>query len=304
MLECSLLPTLRRVVDNRVCLLGLDWMYREAMKRHERNELRECAQFVAAALRIAPADVPVEGYYAEEPALMEYFRLVRALQRVESRRGPVVAAMHEFQRLRAVTASPIFGRSQNSNGLLPAPRDPLVQALDDVFPEWTVPRLTEAAGNIACVNDDISLVGLAARTRDAVLLAAMRESVVLYAETPAMMPRIPPTIEYIWQVDTEFASAAGRFVREFNALCNERLPSPLPDNAEHYWHAHTANDVVGRCVRLGYDDSTMPIRHYHWGIMRAADGSLTVQEFWDAEVWTTQRYSAAMDRHVCRPRLE
>ena len=33
-----------RVVDNRVFLLGLDWLYRSAMQEHERTELRECAR--------------------------------------------------------------------------------------------------------------------------------------------------------------------------------------------------------------------------------------------------------------------
>jgi hypothetical protein len=279
-------------------------MYREAMKSHERNELRECARCVAAALQIAPADVPIEGYYAEEPELTEYFGLVRALQRVDRGRESIVSALHEFQRLFAVTSSPIFGRTQNSNSLLPAPRDPLAQAMDDVYPEWTVPRLTEAAENIARANDNISLVGLAARAHDPVLLAATRESVVLYADAPAMMPQIRPTIEYVWRVDADFASVARRFVCEFNALCNENIPSPASDNAEHYWHAHTANDVVGRCVRLGYDDSTKPIRHYHWGIYRTADDALAVQEFWDAEVWTTEGYRAALDNHGRCPGLE
>lgn len=134
---------------------------------------------------------------------------------------------------------------------------------------------------------------LAARARDAVHLAATRESVVLYSNAPCMMSQIRPTIEYVWMVDADFASAAGSFVRAFNALVNENIPSPASKNAECYWHAHTTNNVVGRCVRLGFDDSTKPIRHYHWGICRAADNSLAVQEFWDAEVWTTERYRSA-----------
>ena len=49
----------RCVVNNRVFLLGLDALYRKAMKRHERVELLICARKVAGALRIRPADVPV-----------------------------------------------------------------------------------------------------------------------------------------------------------------------------------------------------------------------------------------------------
>jgi hypothetical protein len=62
------------IVDNRVFLLGLDNHYRELMKDHEREELLLCARRVAAALQVKPADVPVEGYYAEHPKLTEYFR--------------------------------------------------------------------------------------------------------------------------------------------------------------------------------------------------------------------------------------
>ncbi len=51
----------RVIVDNRMFLLGLDKLYRDAMKKHERSELRQCAQRVANALDLAPAQVPVEG---------------------------------------------------------------------------------------------------------------------------------------------------------------------------------------------------------------------------------------------------
>ncbi len=45
------MAAIRRLIDNRVCLLGLDWMYREAMKRHEKGELLECARLRDAVLR-------------------------------------------------------------------------------------------------------------------------------------------------------------------------------------------------------------------------------------------------------------
>jgi hypothetical protein len=59
----------RLVVDNRVFLLGLDELYRESMKTHERSELLICARETADALSVAPADVPIEGYYTEDEAL-------------------------------------------------------------------------------------------------------------------------------------------------------------------------------------------------------------------------------------------
>src|SRR5262245_10918203 len=98
-----------RVVDNRIFLLGLDELYRDAMKRHERGELLLCARRVAAALEVAPAAVPVEGYYAEDQQLTEYFLLMRALQEVSEERTQVVAALPEFQRLLDVTSAPLYG---------------------------------------------------------------------------------------------------------------------------------------------------------------------------------------------------
>ncbi|MBZ5538082.1 MAG: hypothetical protein LAO31_19180 [Acidobacteriia bacterium] len=162
------------VVDNRVFLLGLDKLYRDAMKQHERGELSACARDVAAALHVNPADVPVEGYYAEDQQLTEYFRLVRALQKVDESRTPAVASLREFQRLLEVTSASLYGRPQHKGKLLPVGRDPLSQALLDTQPDWTVARLTAAAHAAAHQTDDISLVGLAARIQDAVVLTAVR----------------------------------------------------------------------------------------------------------------------------------
>jgi hypothetical protein len=108
-----------RVVDNRVFLLGLDKLYRDAMQTHERTELRECARRVAEVPRAEPANVPIEGYYAEDAALTEYFRLMRALQDVSDTAAPSVAGLPAFERLKAVTSSPLFGRSDPNGKLLP-----------------------------------------------------------------------------------------------------------------------------------------------------------------------------------------
>src|SRR5436190_8511608 len=205
----------RRVVDNRVFLLGLDGLYRPAMKRHERTELLICARQVAAALQVSPANVPVEGYYSEEPELSEYFRIMRALQEVEGRRIPEVARMKEFKRLQDVTSAPLYGRPVDSGKLLPAGRSALSQALLETFPEWTVARLIGAAYEIALKTDDISLVGLAARIRDPVVLAALGESAVLYMDYVFGIAQTP---EYVWEVDSDLLELANRFIDAFNTL--------------------------------------------------------------------------------------
>jgi len=57
----------RRVVDDRVFLLGLDNLYRDAMSLLESEQLLSSARKVAEALRVRPAEVPVEGYYGATP---------------------------------------------------------------------------------------------------------------------------------------------------------------------------------------------------------------------------------------------
>ncbi len=288
--------SLRHVVDNRVFLLGLDNLDRDAMKENERAELLTCARRVAAELRVAPADVPIEGYYAEDEQLTEYFRLMRALQEVRKGSAPAVESMCEFQRLLDVTSAPLYGHPDFGDKLLPVGRDPLSRALDDTFPEWTVPNLTAAARSVSHATDDISLVGLAAWIEDALVLTAVRESVVLYAGVVEGAALDPPKPEYVWQVDDELAERAKGFIDAFNGLFGETLPPAEPAQAIRYWYACQDNEILGRCVRLGLDDSTSPERHYHWAIGHPAYGEHQVKEFWSPEIWTTTRYRAALRR--------
>jgi hypothetical protein len=284
----------RRIVDNRTFLLGLDKFYRDAMKQHESGELLRCARRLTATLQVAPAVVPVEGYYAEDLQLTEYFLLMRALQDVGEERIPEVSSLLEFQRLLAVTSAPLYGKSAHSGKLFPAGRDALSQALYETQPDWSLPRLTETACRLAEETDDFSLVGLAARVEDAVVLTATRESVVLYAEVmlgSAMVPELP---KYIWNVDKELAEQARRFIDVFRTLFGEHLPPPEPSQAESYWYACKDNEILGRCVRLGYNDAMSPVLQYHWAICRGDDGNFTAREFWHPEVWTTQRYRSTL----------
>ena len=251
----------KRVVDNRVFLLGLDKLYRDAMKGHEVGELLPCARRVAQALEVLPDDVPVEGYYTESPELTEYFCLVRALQKVRESSKPRVRSLPEFGRLLDVVSSPIFGRSIQEGYLLPTGQDPLSQALEDSTPNWTIDSLVTLSSTIAQEHDDYSIVGLAARSKDAVVLTATRESVVLYARTIFGSARRKP--RYTWEVDKDLSEAAARFVETFNRLFGDQLPAPKKRFAEDYWHACRKNKILGRCVRIGSDDSKKPVVHYH-----------------------------------------
>lgn len=284
----------QRVVDNRVFLVGLDQLYRTAIKWHERLELFDCARKVVDKLGIEPANVPIEGYYANDPQLAAYFRMMRALQQVDERRTPEVERLPEFQRLRDVCSAPLYGLPHQLGRLLPAGRDALSQALIDTWPDWSVERLTEAAHTIAEKTDDFSLVGLAAYVRDPVVLAGLRESVVLYAHQILGMGELEEPQEYVWNVDPELAEQASRFIRQYNQLFGEELPSAEPSHAERYWDAADDNELYGRCVKLGSNDAVTPMLHYHWAIY--GPKVLAVQEFWHADVWTTERYREALQQ--------
>lgn len=60
------MPTRTCVVGNGVFVLGLDNLYRQRMKEHERDELLRCARTACAALGVAPETGPVEAYYVED----------------------------------------------------------------------------------------------------------------------------------------------------------------------------------------------------------------------------------------------
>lgn len=119
----------QRIVTNRVFVLGLDELYREAMKCHERTELLQCAEEVASVLSLAPGNVPVEGYYTESPELTRYFQLVRTLQNVPQEREAEVSDVKSFQRLKQVTGSLIFGTPADQRYLLPTGKDALSIAM-------------------------------------------------------------------------------------------------------------------------------------------------------------------------------
>ncbi|HET9956638.1 MAG TPA: hypothetical protein VFQ61_19205 [Polyangiaceae bacterium] len=271
------------IVDNRVFAIGLDGMVRTALGRHEKGELLACAAEVAKALGIGASSSPVEGNYTEDPDRARYFSLMRALQGESMHREREVAHMAEFQRLMAVTSSRIFGLADRDGKLLPRGKDALSQAMETS--PLTVKDLTAAAAIAAERSDDISLVGVAARTKDAVCLAATRETCVLYAKV--YLGAVPQAFDYTWRVDPSVCTAAKLFLRQFCALFGDVLPEPEPGHAKDYFDAYQSNQVTGRCVCLAAEHE----RYYHWAIV--ADGADSrVEEFWDSTLWTTERFRA------------
>ena len=216
----------RRVVDNRTFMIGLDELYRKSMQRFEATRLLECARAVARALGAAPDAGPVEGYYAESPALTEYFQLMRALQRRDHSDAPRVERLEEFSLLHAITTSGLYGRAEGDR-LLPRCVDVLGLALEQEAQNgWSKSVLAERARSIAIETGDFSLVALAARTGDLVVLAAARESVALYADLMSLGSE--GRIAYAWQVDDELSAAANRLHPDPESV--RRFPAPAGDS--------------------------------------------------------------------------
>lgn len=285
-------------VNDRVLLLGLDGLYRDAMKAFEAGELLSCAQRLAEELGVQTLDVPVEGYYTESPQLTEYFKLMRSLQGVEEEKESMVKHLPEFQLLWRITNSPMYGRPQRWGKLLPAGRDSLSEALWSVDPsDWNPVTLVQTAYKAAMEYDDYSLVGLAARIKDALVIAALRESVALYAEAVPVGIFVEPEYEYEWRVDPVLERAANRFIETFNGFVPGALPQAEPRNAERFYRAHAKQYIVGRCVYLGSETTAGP--YYHWAIRLETTGQLVLDDFWNREIWTTERYrqQRAVARH-------
>jgi hypothetical protein len=65
---------------------------------------------------------------------------------------------------------------------------------------------------------------------------------------------------------------------------------PIAENAKIFWNAADESKLVGRCVRIGFDQTIESIQHYHWAIDRDDEYNLMVKDFWDSDRWTTERY--------------
>jgi len=280
---------LKIVVEDRMLVLSLNRKYRRLMKEFERGTLLRYVRTVASTLGTTGSPGPVEGYYVEDTELTEYFHLMRALQEAPASDEAVVGGLDGYRRLLQVVSSPIFGRPIHGDRLLPKGRNPLGWALLETRPDWTIPGLTAAARRAALREDDISLVGIGARTGDAVVLAALSESVVLYTEVMTLGALEPATSQ--WAVSPEIEDAANRFITAFNELTGASIPDARRENAEAFvLSAVDIHQLAGQCVRLGTDESGA--NHYHWAICRQSGVTLEVHEFWSDTLWTSERYRA------------
>ena len=282
--------TIDRQVDDRVLILAIDELYRTWIKRHEHHELLAAAKALAREAEVRPYDGEVEGRYAGDPLLEEYFRVVRALQRADEQERTHVAHMPEFARLDAVLSSPLFGSMHRTGVLLPRGMDPLAVALRSAS-EWTLAELVRLAHDVAEKHNDCSLIGMASAASDPVSMVALLDPTVLYFEESTFGN--PPIPVYEWVVTPDIARRAERFVTTYTALFHEEFPLPTPENADLFGAAYYDRaGFVGRCVSLGPKQSGRG--HYHWAIYLDQDGTPRVHEFWADDRWTTHQYRAAL----------
>ena len=151
--------------------------------------------------------------------------------------------------------------------------------------------IIERARAIALDSGSVSLVGIAASMGDPVLVAALRETVVLYAEVYSWSISDEPEPVYRWEVSQDVLDRAATFARTFNDLFTDGLVLPGEDSAPAYWDAYVGNDIHGRCVRIARDPGRSTGPNYHWGVYRDPSGEYHVEDFWDERLWTTSYYS-------------
>ena len=283
------------IIDDRVFLIGLDCLYRDQMKWFEADKLLPCAEKMAQVLAVQPADIPIEGYYTESHKLRQYFQTMRALQEVNVDKQTAVNGLFEFEFIMKILTSGLYGEPVHNDKLLPGGRDPLSRALKQrAGMTWNIPTLMKTAYEYAADHDDFSLVSLAVRTRDPVVVTALRESVVLYAEMGYFGIKEEPQFRYIWRVSPEIAETASRFIQTFNQLTSGELPLANARNAEIFLKAFTENQILGRCVRLGDSGGGQP-PYYHWAIYTTNwhnPQALQVEDFWNEKIVTTETYRA------------
>ena len=203
--------------------------------------------------------------------------------------------MPAYRLLDEVCSSRLYGFRPVPKGILHIGRDSLTEALAQEAAaghSWHIEGLVQLAAAVAATEDDYSLVGLAARTRDAACIVVTRESMVLYAELGTLGMKLG---EYEWAVTQEMQEQAARFVEEFRRILHCDLPAVKPENAACYYSAYEHNSVYGRCVRIGHNPYTTPPMYYYWRIDGTHGGNDQVSEFWSSEIWTTGRNVA---RHI------
>ena len=302
-------------MDERTLLQGLIVMFQRALSASIKRELYGCAQRLANKLNLKPVRScgVIPDFCKGDAILSRYFQIVEELRHVCWRKR--VQAMPDFQRIEAVMASPLFGlRTSRSDSLTMAcrrcgplgfahkqqlgrPQDALDRAVIAIGRDTlaqspgtaatcSITELTTSAQSIAVEADDVSLVGLAARIGDPMLMILAR------AQPRAGHLLDDSGEEFDWQVDAAFAASAAEFVDTANQLLGADLPAPTADHASAYFWASLAISPGGQCVPLDCDHGQGT---YYWAIrgphLASRMPGPEAEQFVDTKPWDSGRYT-------------
>lgn len=268
------------IVDDRTFVVGLSELFRQEMKAFEVATLLPLAEHACKVLDLSLPVVPVEGYYAESDELERFFRLVRAMQSADMCKVSPDAGVDAIKRLREVFTSPVMGRLEESDRVLPRTSSPFGEALR-ILADWSIMDLSRHAQQLVRA-DDAGLVAVAAATGDPLALCVARESVALTADVMLAEVASP---KFVWAVSENVAGVAARFITALTETTGIMLPEPTATSSSLYGQTAQEADLLGRCILIG-ERSGNPYPYYHWYI-DSQEGQRMVKDFWSSSIWTT-----------------
>jgi len=290
------------VVDNLQYFRAVDSEVRKHMKRFEAGLLPIARQAVKDA-GFPVKDVPIEGYYHENPELREYFTLIRTLQDNFTKKiTPTIEKLHD------VYTHPIFGLGQgrptaisdrdNKKVMYPNEpystvsqvADPVSVASMKIMPNWTIERIMAEVDKL---NLGTCLVGLAllvdTESPSNPLATCMACETTVLSRMKAIARGASPMPEVEWRVSREVEEYGERVIKGYNDLFKNYAASGLeaekvtPKNA-----ALILENVppLERCVNINID-ATRIDGYYHWAIEHDGERHV-VLEFWSSHIVTTK----------------
>lgn len=271
---------MRTVIDDQAFVVGLSELFRQEMKAYEVTSLLPLAESVCETLGLSPADVPIEGYYAESTELQRFFRLIRSLQNAGSGDNFPDSTQRAIYRLREVLNSPAMGRVENHDRLIARTTSAFGEALQTLS-SWSIDSLSRQA-QLLVRKDDAGLLAVAAAAGNPVGLCAARETMALMADVELAETQLP---EFDWRVSEHVAEVADRFICTLAKATGIQLPQPNATSSLAYGMAAADAELIGRCILVGERNGT-PCPYYHWYI-DLQDGQPRVKDFWSDTIWTT-----------------
>ena len=125
--------TIVRTVNNRELVLGIDYLYLEAMKVFEVERLLPVSKRLVEILNAPKVEVPIEGYYGESRELKEYFIGMRSLQALKKEDSLKVKDSLEYKTLYNVSTFTDFWKESRCRKVLSRNARPFVSCIRQYF---------------------------------------------------------------------------------------------------------------------------------------------------------------------------